>query len=643
MVSHYNPSVAVALKRGIGRISPDTLLGKPMTNDEQAASLLYAHEPKGDWRVVKARTAVSSTKLVIAFSGDFPPAYLHRFALVGKGDRVRQEKNRWLVNPRKSQDEVQISPAWQTCHRLPVCGRRMEIIVKEIETPEEMEGYQFLTRCHYRDGGGVARRAPLIAKLTAADLPEVVGFVELSSCFLVNVPRKKILNQPFADDERKVEWKKWDMDTASKYTNVVVRISRCVVFPELRGIGLAPLLTGAAVDFARERWHLGGLRPCFMEITAEMLRYWPFAEKCGFVKVGETEGNEKRLPEAMTYLLGRVKEKGYPKGGGGIMSMHRAHADLLTRFMEKRAISSVKELIARIDKKSLSIDDWIFLHKIYRHPKPTYMIGLTDAAKNHLRRHAPRKPRRSVALRIDKTVINLQNIKISASSRPARSQGARKIQEAFGIVTKEFAVDIIKGLDFHLCDSEIILVTGPSGTGKSALLRAMARFTCGKYKRFGFPAGIKVRCTSSSFSPLKISTLIKPNRNKSAIELMMARGLSVEESLRVLASGGLAEAQLFVRPARTLSVGQNYRLSVALALAREPDILVLDDFCESLDRFSAAAVCRRLRKATAQGSLAAVVATADPSRIRSELRPDKILMLLPGGRFKWMHNSKASR
>ena len=71
-------------------------------------------------------------------------------------------------------------------------------------------------------------------------------------------------------------------------------------------------------------------------------------------------------------------------------------------------------------------------------------------------------------------------------------------------------------------------------------------------------------------------------------------GLSLEEASQLLSSAGLAEANLFVRPSATLSSRQFYRLGMALALAMKPELLVIDEFCESLDDFAAAAVCRRL-------------------------------------------------
>ena len=313
---------------------------------------------------------------------------LHRFVLAGKRDAVVfGRKGRVSVVLPKNMGNITISPrVWRCQLTLSIFGRKMTVVVKEIENAKEMDGYKALMRHHYRNGVGATRRAPLVAKIKSPDLPEVVGFVEVTSCFLVNVARRKILDAPFADKERGIKWERWDMNTAKKYTNVVARISRCVVYPELRGVGIAAVLTKAAIKFAKSRWHIANLRPSFMEITAEMLRYWPFVEKDGFVKVGETEGNDNRLEKSMTYLLNRQEKRGFPGGGGGIMAMYRAHATLLGKAREERKLS-VQDMITLVRKspEQLSVKDWVALHGIYRRPKPVYMIGLTKDAEAHLR------------------------------------------------------------------------------------------------------------------------------------------------------------------------------------------------------------------------------------------------------------------
>ncbi|NNF97807.1 MAG: hypothetical protein HKM93_00370, partial [Desulfobacteraceae bacterium] len=254
---------------------------------------------------------------------------LRRFVPVGVRDTIECIKRRlWARLP--NNEKVRITPSWKYRTQLDSVPN-FNVIIKEIDTKDELDGYEQLTQFHYRGNGGVGRRLPLIAKSTQWELPEVIGFIEISSSFLVNTARNKILNATYSDSERGIAWSKWTHKIQKKYGNAIARISRCVVYPELRGLGLSTVITNAALKFTKERWHIGGLRPIFIEITAEMLRYWPFVENCGFYYIGETEGNQHRAAKDMKYLIGKTMQASkLPQGGGGIMSLQRSHAMLLT-------------------------------------------------------------------------------------------------------------------------------------------------------------------------------------------------------------------------------------------------------------------------------------------------------------------------
>ena len=102
-----------------------------------------------------------------------------------------------------------------------------------------------------------------------------------------------------------------------------------------------------------------------------------------------------------------------------------------------------------------------------------------------------------------------------------------------------------------------------------------------------------------------------------------------------MAVAGLAEPQVLIRPAKTLSVGQRYRLSLALGMSDETDVFLVDEFCEALDQFSAVAVAKHLRREISLRATGAVVATSRPAPIMSSLQPDRTLLLSSDGRFVW--------
>ena len=393
---------------------------------------------------------------------------LRRFTPAGRGDVIISGSGDYWIRLKGKQEEVRLTPAWGTSAYIEVAGG-LEIAIKEIETKEELEGYQRLTEFHYRGAGGAGRRVPLVAIAHCWELPEVVGFIELSSTFLVNTARGKIFNTTFSDPDRGIGWARWDMNAAKKYGNSVVRISRCVVFPELRGIGLSKVLVDAAVQYAKERWHIGGLRPSFIEITAEMLRYWPFVQGSGFIYVGQTEGNRHRAVKDMRYLLGRqARTNGLPQGGGGILSAQRSYAMTLAKVMKAKGLS-IEQIITLLQRSpdKLSDEEWVQLYRVYRKPKPTYMRGLTPAACALLERRKALVSQDNDVVKPktikSEPILKIQGFGLEVSSKPTSTARARRVQEAFGIVTSEFRSVLLKDWDLVVNDGDIILIGGPSG------------------------------------------------------------------------------------------------------------------------------------------------------------------------------------
>ena len=589
--------------------------------------------------VVKRVTDGSHAKL---WTDADEPIQLHRFAVVGKSDRIRQQEDGTLVALAKhaKEPEVVIHPTWHKEHHLNVLGQPMSLVIKEIEHHTELDGYEKLTNHHYKSGPGPGRRAPLVATLCNPNLPHVVGFVEVCSAFLVNVPRKSLLDAPYVDHCMNVSWERWDIETAKKYINVVARISRCVVLPELRGLGLATMLADAAAEFATARWHYGGHRPAFLEITAEMLRYWPFVRKSGFIHLGDTQGNDTRLRKTMQYLLERRDNGlGFPKGGGGIVSMHRSHATILEQLVRDRGWTNDQlfELLTK-SPEELEADDWISLHAVYRRPKPVYMRGLSHDANAHLKRHQVHSTQRK-ASSSDKNKPALVSLEINftdviAQCDAERSKHARLIQEAFGIVAKSIRTTIASNLTIRLDGGQVILVSGPSGSGKSLLLRALLWYASGQHEDWKMPAATTSTASLLS-SSLRVETWRAPDPASSPISILASMGLTLTEAMQSLSAAGLAEASIFVRPSSTLSSGQYYRLGLAIALARKPELLVIDEFCEALDDFTTSAVCRRLMQKIQKEGIALVVATSGADRVSACLKPAARLRLYPSGEHKW--------
>lgn len=172
-------------------------------------------------------------------------------------------------------------------------------------------------------------------------------------------------------------------------------------------------------------------------------------------------------------------------------------------------------------------------------------------------------------------------------------------------------------LDETSCDAlgaggHIIACTGPSGSGKTMLLHAIRK----KFRR-------AVDLDSIVIDPNATPTKQVGNAIRSANRAGSRpfKAPTVEMVLPWLSRCGLGEAHLLVRPARTLSQGETFRLRLALALAGGAKMLVIDEFASVLDDIVAAVVARQLRKLADSIKLSIAVAAPRDNFI-ADLRPD---------------------
>jgi hypothetical protein len=119
------------------------------------------------------------------------------------------------------------------------------------------------------------------------------------------------------------------------------------------------------------------LKPLFLEITADMLRYVPFVESAGMHYIGDTEGNLKRVNTDMNYVLRnyeRMRRGEILKQDSGIVDLQVFYATALKRIQRREHVSRdhLLDLLLKSPHR-LSDDDWEMLHRILRLPKPSLL------------------------------------------------------------------------------------------------------------------------------------------------------------------------------------------------------------------------------------------------------------------------------
>jgi sulfonate transport system ATP-binding protein len=142
---------------------------------------------------------------------------------------------------------------------------------------------------------------------------------------------------------------------------------------------------------------------------------------------------------------------------------------------------------------------------------------------------------------------------------------------------------VLSGLDLTIGRGEFVALLGRSGSGKSTLLRILA----GLDDRIEGSVGVN-GTVSVAFQQPRLLPWRRVWRN-------VVLGLRDRDGTREVAEQALAEVRLADHAEawpRTLSGGEAQRVSLARALVREPDLLLLDEPFGALDALTRIAMHR---------------------------------------------------
>jgi ABC-type ATPase with predicted acetyltransferase domain len=512
----------------------------------------------------------------------------------------------------------------------------LELVIKEITEPDEFASYEALSQFHYRGSILHGRTAKLIVRNYHPLYPEVIGYVELATPFYMNKVRTSILDAPFTMNG--IRWTSWDMNTTRRYIHLLVRVARCVIYPEFRGAGIGGILLKHAAEFARSRWQVSQFMPYFLEISADMLKFVPFASKVGMTFIGETEGNLGRVAKDLAYLLvnrDRVRAKSIVKEEAcGIVDQQVARMENAAQIMERQGWNR-DELIERLSKLSTNtvLRDFDVFHKIVSLPKPTYLQGLTPEAHAFVLQRVQELGVRNgfqaptYEVKPISSPLVIDKVSLSYRSKVRRTAQTHAIQQAFSISPGDIEHPVIQELSLTLEPGKVVLVTGPSGSGKTSLMNLLLR-----RQKIGFDGGVR---WPKNYSPKKFSPI---RSQKALIEVLSKRG--VKDALYLMGLVGLSDAFIYLKRFEELSAGQQYRAMLAQLVLSGGNVWIADEFCTNLDSLTANLVADRLQKIARQMGILLITASPQPESFVAALKPDVVVKLTTAWEHRVMNGDK---
>ncbi len=197
--------------------------------------------------------------------------------------------------------------------------------------------------------------------------------------------------------------------------------------------------------------------------------------------------------------------------------------------------------------------------------------------------------------------MTTHNFDIRFKTRVEKTPRVLEVAEAFGIGLADSEFVIYDNLDLEVEDTDIVYITGQSGSGKSLLLKELAR---------------KLEDTKKV---MRLDDVVLEE-----IPVIDQIGESFSEGLDFLAKAGVSDAFLYVRKPSELSDGQRYRVKLAKLIESGADVWVADEFGAVLDRYTAKGIAYNMSRTARKAGACLIVATTHTD-LEEELGPNVVV------------------
>ena len=174
--------------------------------------------------------------------------------------------------------------------------------------------------------------------------------------------------------------------------------------------------------------------------------------------------------------------------------------------------------------------------------------------------------------------------------------------------------------DFHVGSGEVLAISGPSGIGKTSLLRTIAgllRPVSGKVQVCGATIPKRPPRGSIGYIPQKLG-LVRHSTVWANVMLGSragnSRSTSRESAINAIQSMGLWDKKN--EPIKRLSGGQQRRVATARSLAQRPKLILADEFLSELDEETSDRVINAVLSYVKSNDAAMILVEHDISRAK---------------------------